>query len=189
MVKIKTLPCTCITLVILAAALILTPISWAEDSPLPCDLLTRTDAEALFGEDVSEGVLRDAMSPAGQSCRYSFQRGMDVFGITIRMGTDEAIAEEGIYDSAKDVFDRQVKSRKNSENASGTYREIENLGDGAFWEGTSLWVLREDLLLILKVNSVLEGAFDSRDALDQAQEEQNLEISLKAAETVLSKLE
>ncbi|MBN1333535.1 MAG: hypothetical protein JW971_07200 [Synergistales bacterium] len=189
MVKRKTLPCICIALVILTAALGFPPSSRAEVTPSACDLFTSADAEALFEEDVSEGVLRDAMSPAGQSCRYSFQRGVDVFGITLRVATDEAIAEEGIYDSAKDVFERQVKARKNSENASKTCREIENLGDGALWEGTSLWVLKEDLLMILKVNSVLEGSFDSREALDEAQEEQNLELSLKAAETVLTKLE
>ena len=61
--------------------------------------------------------------------------------------------------------------------------------DGAFWEGTSLWVLEGDVLLIFKVNSVLEGSFESREALDEAKEAQNLELSLKAAETVLSRLE
>ena len=189
MMKRTALTRTCSVLLILATALAFPVSSRAEATPSPCDLFTRADAEALFGEDVSEGVLRDAMSPAGQSCWYSFKRGVDVFGITIRVATDEAISEEGIYDSAKDVFDRQVEARKNSENASRTYREIENLGNGAFWEGTSLWVLKEDLLMILKVNSVLQGTFDSREALDQAQEEQDLELSIRAADTALSKLE
>ena len=184
--KRKTLISTMLIIGFIAATIIFSPSSRAEGTPAPCDLFTRADAEALFGEEVSEGVLRDAVSPAGQSCRYSF---MDAFGITLRVATTEAIVEEGIYDSAKDVFDRQVKARKASENASKKYKTVEDLGDGAFWEGTSLWVLEGDVLLIFKVNSVLEGSFESREALDEAKEGQNLKLSLKAAETVLSRLE
>ncbi len=184
--KRKTLISTMLIIGFIAVPFIFSPSSRAEATSPPCELFTREDAEALFGEEVSEGVLRDAVSPAGQSCRYSF---MDAFGITLRVATTEAIVEEGIYDSAKDVFERQVKARKASANASKKYNELENLGDGAFWEGTSLWVLEGDVLLIFKVNSVLEGSFESREALDEAKEAQNLELSLKAAETVLSRLE
>ena len=161
----------------------------AEVVPGSCDLYTRADAEALFNEDVSEGVMRETVSPKGNSCRYTFRKDGDVFGVTVRIATTRAISEEGIYDSAKDVFDRQTRARKSNEEAAKKYREIDGLGEGAFWEGTALWVLRGDVLLVIKVNSVLEGSFDSREALDAAQEDQDLALSLDVAGTVLPRLQ
>ena len=104
------------------------------------------------------------------------------------MSTSEAISEEGIFDSAKDVFERQVSARKANEKALKKFREIEELGDGAFWEGSSLWVLNNDVLLIVKVNSLLKGSFKDKEALDAAQEKQNFALSLVVAEIVLPRL-
>ena len=105
------------------------------------------------------------------------------------MSTSGAIRDEGIFDSAKDVFERQIRARKANEETLKKFGEIEELGDGAFWEGTSLWVLKGDVLLIIKVNSPLEGSFKNREALDVAHEEQNLPLSIEVAETVLPRLE
>jgi len=160
----------------------------AGESVSPCDLFTRADAEGLFGCPVSEGVFRVATSPAGGSCRYSYEKDGNVYGITVRVADTVSITEEGIYDSAKDVFDRQVRARKASEEASKKYKEIENLGDGAFWEGTSLWMLLEDSLVIIKVNSFLPGSFSGQEQMDSAREEQDLSFSLKAAEIILQRL-
>lgn len=155
----------------------------------PCKLITRQDVENLFKETFSDGVIRESVTPAGKSCRYTYRENENVYGVTLRVSTTEAIEGEGIFDSAKDVFDRQVRTRKAHEEASKSFREIENPGDGAFWEGTSLWVLNEDVLLIVKVNSALKGSFKNMEALDAAQEEQDLALSLKVAETVLARLQ
>ncbi len=161
----------------------------AEVVPIPCELYTQADAHALFNEDVSDGVARETVAPAGNSCRYTFKKNGSIFGVTVRVSTTVEIAGEGIFDSAKDVFERQVKARMASEEAVKKFKDIKGIGDGAFWEGTSLWVLKEDVLLIIKVNSPLEGSFKNREVLDAAQEEQDLALSLKVSETVLPKLE
>jgi len=160
----------------------------AEESPVPCKLYAQADAEALFNETVSAGVKKTAMLPAGETCRYTFNKKGDVFGLTVKVSTTEAIREEGIHDSAEDVFHRQIEARKNGAHASKTFKEVQGLGHGAFWEGTSLYVLEEDVLLIITVRSVLEGSFNNREAMEAAHEEQNLALSLKVAETVLSRL-
>ena len=58
---------------------------------------------------------------------------------------------------------------------------------GAFWEGTSLYVLKGDILVMVTVHSVLEGSFSNWEAMDAAHEKQNLTLSRKVAETVLSR--
>jgi hypothetical protein len=160
----------------------------AGEAVSPCDLFTRPDAEGLFGCLVSEGVFRVATSPAGGSCRYSYEKESNVYGITVRVANTVSITDEGIYDSAKDVFDRQVRARKASEKASKKFREIKDLGDGAFWEGTSLWMLFEDSLVIIKVSSFLPGSFSGQEQMDSAREEQDLSLSLKATEAILPRL-
>lgn len=162
--------------------------AWPEESLGPCELYTQADAEALFNEQVSYGVVRTVTLPAGETCRYTFNKKEDVFGLTVKVSTTHAIGKEGIYDSAEDVFQRQIKARKNSAHAAKTFKEVQGLGDGAFWEGISLYVLKGNILVIITVHSVLEGSFNNREAMDAAHEEQNLALSLKVAETVLSRL-
>jgi len=160
----------------------------AQGSPGPCELYTQADAKSLFNETVSAGVVKTAMLPAGETCRYTFNKKGDVFGVTVKVSTTEAIREEGIHDSAEDVFHRQMTAQGKSAHASKTFKEIQGPGHGAFWEGTRLYVLNGDILVIITVRSVLEGSFNSREAMDAAHEEQNLALSRKVAETVLSRL-
>lgn len=155
----------------------------------PCTLFTRDDAISLFNEeDVSEGVARVSTAPAGKICKYTFKHDGGVFGLTFRVCTTEEISGEGIFGSAADVFTRQENARKANEEAMKKYREVDGIGEGAFWDGTSLWVLDQDVLFIIKLNSVMEGSFSSREDLDAAVEEQNLTLSLEVAETLLSRL-
>lgn len=177
------------TILMTAVFIIFTFPARGEGSLLPCELYSRADAKALFNEDVSDGVTRETVAPAGNSCRYTFSKNGSVFGVTVRVSTTGDISDEGIFDSARDVFERQVRARKANEEAAKKYKEIEELGDGAFWEGISLWVLKGDALLIIKVNSPLEGSFKNREALDAAIEEKDLALSLSVAETVLPRLE
>ncbi len=157
-------------------------------SPDVCSLFTRADAEGLFGQTVSDGIARTTMFPAGESCRYSFTEKGDSYGITVRISTSVAIREEGINDSAADVMTRQKKARKAGGHAAETFRPVSGLGDDAFWNGTDLWVLQGDDLLIIKVHSVLEGSFKDMTAARKAGEEQDLALSQKAAKTVLPRL-
>lgn len=178
----------CFCMALLLAAFFTLPVG-AEPLPGPCELFTLADAEALFGEPVGPGMTREGMSPAGQICRYTFQKGPDVYGVTLKVSTTEAIAEEGFFDSAQDVFERQVRARKGHEEASKSFMPIECLGEGAFWEGTALRVLQDDILLYVEVVSPLEGSFGSLEELDAAVQKQNLAHSIEVAETVLARLE
>ena len=162
---------------------------YASEVPPPCEIFTRQDAEALFNETIPDGKTREASLPSGIACRYTFKKGENVYGITVRLSTSDAIVEEGLHDSAKDVFERQVKARRSNEEAAKKLVEIDDLGDGAFWEGTSLWTLQGDHLVIITVHSVLEGSFGSMDEMNAAQEEQDLELSVEVVRTVLERLE
>jgi len=161
--------------------------AWAEGSPRVCELYTQADAEALFSENVSAGVMRQSMLPAGETCRYTFKKNGGVFGVTVKVSTTQAIREEGINDSAEDVFNRQTKARKSSAHAAKKFKEVQGLGRGAFWDGNALRVLKGDVLVIITVHSVLEGSFSNWEAMDAAHEKQNLTLSRKVAETVLSR--
>jgi hypothetical protein len=174
---------------ILACAWFLPPTSArAGASSEACGLYTRADAEGLFGQTVSDGLDRTTMSPAGKSCRYLFTVKGDSYGITIRVSTTSAIREEGVNDSATDVMTRQKKARQAGGHAAETFRPVPGLGDDAFWNGSDLWVLQGDTLLIVKVHSVLKGSFKDMAAAGKAREEQDLALSQKAAQTLLPRL-
>lgn len=160
----------------------------AETSSNACGLYTKADAEELFSQTVSEGVARATMFPAGESCRYSFTEKGDSYGITVRTATTAAIRDEGINDSAAEVMARQKKARKAGGHAADTFRAVSGLGDDAFWNGTDLWVLQGNDLLIIKVHSVLEGSFKDMDSARKARQEQDLALSQKAAQTILPRL-
>lgn len=155
----------------------------------PCELLSQSDVETLFQEKVHQGAMRTTTAPAGRSCRYSFEKDGNVFGVSVKVSRTVEISQEGIFDSAGDVFDRQVKARKAGSHSSGHFRQIQETGDDAFWDGSALWVLRGESLVVITVNSILKGSFDSRNALDSAQEEQDLQFSLKAAARILDRLD
>ena len=155
----------------------------------PCELFTKQDAEAILKESITEERVIEATLPAGLTCRYAYRKEGSVFEVKVRLATDESIAEEGIHDSAKDVFDRQVKARRAHEYASKTLREFEGLGEGSFWSGTSLWALRGDCLVIVTVHSHLKGSFKDMDEMRAAREDQDLGYSKEVMATVMERLE
>lgn len=154
----------------------------------PCDLYTKADAEALFREKVSDGIVKKTAAPAGESCRYTFKKKGGTFGVTIKTATTPVIKQEGIFDSAKDIMARQKKARSSSEHAAKKFKAILGLGEDAFWSGTDLWVVKGETLAVITVHSVLEGGFKNRDALDAAHNEQNLTLSRKVAEVAISRV-
>ncbi len=78
--------------------------------------------------------------------------------------------------------------RKNSANAAKNFQKIPSLGDDAFWNGSDLWLLQGETLIIISVSSPLEGSFKNMEALNKARAEQDLALSLKVAETILGRL-
>jgi hypothetical protein len=173
----------------LVCAWFMTPtLARAGASADACGLYTRADAEGLFSQTVSDGVSRTTMFPAGESCRYSFTAKGDSYGITVRISTSAAIREEGINDSAADVMTRQKKARQAGGHAAETFRPVPGLGDDAFWNGSDLWVLKGDVLVVVTVHSVLEGSFKDMTAARKAREDQDLALSQTAAQTLLPRL-
>ena len=45
-----------------------------------CEIYTQADATALLQEIVPDGVSRTATFPAGNSCRYTYQKNGDSYG-------------------------------------------------------------------------------------------------------------
>lgn len=158
------------------------------DIPNPCGLFSQEDAEALLGLEATTVRGTDAVSPAGKVCTYFFKKDGGVYEVKVRIASDEEISEEGIYDSAADVFVRQAEARKKHDYASTKYREMEVAAAEAFWSGSSLWALKGDLLFIISVKAPLAGSFSSMDEANAAREENNMNLSLKALETVLERL-
>jgi hypothetical protein len=149
-----------------------------------CGLYSRVDAEALVGQTVSEGVFRKTTFPAGESCRYVFHNNGEGYSVTFRIATSKAIKEEGINDSAADLMKRQIAARQKGY-AAKTFRPLPDLGEDAFWNGSELWVLRGDNLLIIKIHSPLQGSFPGGEAARKASENQNLNLSQQVAKKIL----
>ena len=157
-------------------------------TPDACGLYTKSDAEALFKEAVSDGVSRKAMFPAGETCRYTFSKNGDNYGLKLRLAESTAIKKEGIHKSAADVMARQKQARRNNPTAAKSFQEIPNLGDDAFWNGSDLWLLKGETLIIISVNSPMKGSFQNMEALKKARAEQDLALSLKVAESIVGRL-
>jgi hypothetical protein len=155
---------------------------------IPCDYYTKEDAQKLFGVLVSGPIQKKTSLPAGQSCRYTFPYKGGTCGLTLSISTTSDIAEEGLFESAKDQMERQKRTRMSHQHASKSFKAIPGLGDDAFWTGKTLWVLKGETLMIITVHSALEGSFPNRTAADQAKEEQDLALSQQIAATVLSRL-
>jgi hypothetical protein len=160
----------------------------AQDSPEACLLFTEADAGGLFQESVSPGVVRDAITPAGSSCRYTYTKNGEVFGLNLTYCTDASIAQEGIFDSVADVMMRQLRARKNSAHASTLLKIIPGLGDEAFWDGSALWLRKGGSLVLIKPSPHLAGSFANMEAADAAKEERSRELAVQAAEIILPRL-
>lgn len=177
----------CFSLV-LSVAVIDCSASQSPENINSCSLFTQKDAERALGNATDSGVDRNSMMPAGRSCRYTFKKNGNIYGIKIIIASDSLIKEEGLFESASDNFQRQKQARKNHDYASKLLSQVPNLGDDAFWSGSKLWVLKGSTLLIIDSDAYLEGTFKDRDEADKARKELDLRISLDAARVMLNKL-
>lgn len=174
----------------LACQLTSLPEALAENPTGPCALFVREDAEQLFGHAVEDSTLRTTMFPAGESCRYTFTEQAESYGITVRIATSAAIREEGMNDSAADLMSRQKQARQGSKgHAAETFLELPGPGEEAFWNGTDLWSRNGDNLLIITVHAMLKDQFPDMASANAALAEQNLALSLQAAEIILARLQ
>ncbi|MEN8199236.1 MAG: hypothetical protein ABFR63_04080 [Thermodesulfobacteriota bacterium] len=160
-----------------------------ENNPVNvCELFTKTDAQALFKTAVSGQRDGRTSFPAGHKCRYTYKKNGDVFGVTFRLSTSTELQEEGINDSASDLFSRQKKARTSGGHAQKNFTLIQAIGDDAFWNGNALWVLIKENVLIIDVDSSLAGSFPDRQAADTAQSDQDLGLSREVAAIILPKM-
>ncbi len=162
--------------------------SHASEGLNSCSLFMQADAEKVLGSATGTGRGKSSMMPAGHSCRYTFKKDGNIYGIKITIATDATIEKEGFFESAADNFNRQKKTRKNHEYASTTLKQVSELGDDAFWSGSLLWVLKTDTLLIIDSDAYLAGSFKDRKEAKQARQEIDLETSLNAARIILGRL-
>lgn len=141
-----------------------------------------------FEESVSSGVSKQTSLPAGESCRYAFQKKGGTYGLTITTSSTQAVRDEGIFDSAADAFSKTKKALMASENGLKKFMAVQALGDNAFWNGTDLWILKGDMLAIITVRSVLEGSFKNMQEAETLHAGQNLALSREVAEKILAKM-
>ncbi len=178
---------TVYTIIVLACLFQLT-LTHADEAPGACGLYTKTDAENLFKQTVTDGITHKTVMPAGESCRYTYTKNGDTYSLKIRVSNSDEIKSEGIQDSASDVMQRQEEARKNNQNAAKNFQKIPNLGTDAFWGGEDLWVLKDDTLIIISIHSFLSGSFKDMGELQKAREEQDMNLSLQVAKSVLTRL-
>lgn len=154
----------------------------------PCNLFTKADAEALFKETVSEGQAAATSMPAGVSCKYVYKKKGGSYGVTIKVSERDALKQEGMYDSPKDLFSRQKKARMASESTAKKVKVIPGLGDDAFWNGFDLWILKGDYFIKIITSSYLAGTFKNTEEMEKARYDQDLALSQKVATAVLQRI-
>lgn len=153
-----------------------------------CSVFTKADAEVLFNEKVTSQKAGKVSAPAGNMCTYFFKVKGGTYSVKIKISSSEEIKAEGIFMSARDVFDRQKKARMANTDTAQKMRNIPALGDEAFWNGFDLWIVRANYLFVILAHPYLPGSFKSSEAMEKAREQQDLSYSQKMAVTILSKM-
>jgi hypothetical protein len=87
-------------------------VNAAGPAPDACTLLTKNDAEALFNDKVSSQKVGKVSAPAGNQCTHYFKGKGGSSSVKIKISSSDEIKAEGIFKSARDVFDRQKKARQ-----------------------------------------------------------------------------
>ena len=153
-----------------------------------CSVFNKADAEALFNEKVTSQKAQKVSAPAGNMCTYFFKVKGSTYSVKLKISSSEEIKAEGIFMSARDVFDRQKKARMASADTSKKMRNIPALGDEAFWNGYDLWIVKANYVFVILAHPHLPGSFKSSETMEKAREQQDLNYSQKMAMTVLTKM-
>ncbi|MEN6616152.1 MAG: hypothetical protein ABFD12_06315, partial [Syntrophorhabdus sp.] len=75
----------------------------AGPAPDACTIFTKYDAESLFNDKVASQKSGKVSAPAGNQCSYFLKGGL----VKMKISSSDDIKAEGIFRSARDVFDRQ----------------------------------------------------------------------------------
>jgi len=176
-------------LVVLAVAFALNPVPARAAGTLDaCTLLTKAEAEALFNQASASHKAGKVSAPAGNICTYFFKKKGGTYSVKLRVSSSDEIKSEGIFSSAKDVFDRQKKARMANAATAQKMRSIGGLGDEAFWNGHDLWILKGRYLFTILAQDQLAGSFKSKEAMEKARAEQDFNLSQRAASKILGKM-
>ncbi len=176
-------------LVMVILVIMLGPVSAGAAGALDaCSLLTKADAESLLNQASSSQKAGKVSAPAGSQCTYFFKKKGGTCSAKLKVSSSEEIKSEGIFKSARDVFDRQKKARMANADTAQKMRSVGGLGDEAFWNGYDLWVLKGGYLLTILVQDQLPGSFKSKEAMEKAWAEQDFNLSQRAASVILLKI-
>ena len=139
----------------------------------PCSFITQEEAAAILGEEVKAPKTRKTTGLAvGHSCTYHTaaplsERG-DVGSVYLVVYDNETLRkEEGMYSSAAEYFKRLRDANKST--AGGKIRDIEGLGEKAYWQEGSdrVHILVKDLYFVLSVKDLAKISSDKgRDDLN-----------------------
>lgn len=176
-------------LIVVCVAIALSQVPARAAGPLDaCSLLTKADAEALLNQASSSQKAGKVSAPAGNQCAYFFKKKGGTYSAKVKVSSSEEIKSEGIFKSARDVFDRQKRARMANADTAQKMRSLGGLGDEAFWNGYDLWIVKGGYLLTILVQDQLAGSFKSREAMDKARAEQDFNLSQRAASVILLKI-
>ena len=185
----KTIKLSSTVCVVLFMVVIFCPFDvWAVRPLKVCELFTKAEAGEIFKEAISSERARKTTAPAGDSCTYFYKKKGDVYSVAVKISSSGEIKQEGIFKSAKDVFDRQKRVRIANEGAAKLMQKVPIPLVDAFWSGSDLWILKGDYLVTVLVRSHLAGKFKNTEEMARAQADQDLEYSKKVAEKVLPEI-
>ena len=153
-----------------------------------CSIFTKADAESLFNAKVQSQKLERVSAPAGTMCTYIFKIKGTTCVIKLRLSSSGEIKAEKIFESPRDVFERQKKARMANPDTARKMQIVPALGEEAFWNGYDLWVIRADQLFVLLAQPRLEGSFPTSEAMAKAREQQNFNYTRNMAMMILSRM-
>ncbi|WP_028578833.1 hypothetical protein [Desulfogranum japonicum] len=151
-----------------------------------CSLLREDQAAWLLETEVQPGKTTQGMLPAGKICTYRSREG-DA-SLKYKISSNRDITEEGLFDSAADIINRQRKARHNASIPDTTLTDKNRPGDDALWDGTSLWVLSDHTLLLITVIHHTEQTFADMDEMKKTLRLERRKRSIEAAQIILERL-
>ena len=176
-------------IIVVLSIFVLAPFTAAAAGPVDaCVVFTKADAESLFNAKVSSQKAEKTRAPAGNMCSYFFKIKGGTYSIKVKISSSEEMKAEGIFTSARDVFDRQKKARMANEDTAKKLRNIPAIGDEAFWNGYDLWVVKANYLFVLLAHPYLAGSYASSQVMEKAREEQDLNYTRNLANMILLKM-
>lgn len=178
----------CIVVVLLSIFVFAPLTASAAGAVDACVVLTKADAESLFNAKISSQKADKTRAPAGNMCSYFFKIKGGTYSIKAKISSSEEIKAEGIFTSARDVFDRQKKARMANEDMAKKLRNIPAIGEEAFWTGYDLWVVKANYVFVLLAHPYLAGSYASSQAMENAREQQNLNYTRNLANMILLKM-